>query len=111
MSLKKRDSNIVVLPRVKFSSRINSTIEKYYHCISRFFLKRKLIRITMASSRISSDNVTKRISNIEILACFWLGQDLHKIKVETSDLNPRVMCTSKIKKQVTLVATTRLTLD
>jgi hypothetical protein len=40
----------------------------------------------MASSRsgsshvtpISSDNVTKRISNIEIFACFWLGRDLHK---------------------------------
>ncbi len=34
-----------------------------------------------------------------------------QIKVETSDLNPRVMCISKSKKQVTLVATTRLTLD
>jgi phosphotransferase system IIB component len=34
-----------------------------------------------------------------------------KINVETSDLNPRVMCTSKSKKQVTLVATTRLTLN
>ncbi len=32
-------------------------------------------------------------------------------KCGTSDLNPRVMCTSKSKKQVTLVATTRLTLD
>jgi hypothetical protein len=35
----------------------------------------------------------------------------NKINVETSDLNPRVMCTTKSKKQVTLVATTRLTLD
>ncbi len=34
-----------------------------------------------------------------------------EINVEISDLNPRVMCTSKSKKQVTLVATTRLSLD